>query len=496
MMKNLLHLQNGTDIRGVALKNDKLPVNLDREATESISRGFALWLSQQAGKDVRDLKVAIGADSRLSGEELKNVMINAFQSYGIEVYDTKLSTTPAMFMSTVLEKYMMDGAIMITASHLPYFYNGFKFFTKEGGLEKNDIYEILSNQKIPEIHRKKELIHSNLMQDYSRYLVDLIRNATGQHTPLAGLHIVVDAGNGAGGFFASNVLEVLGAKTEGSCYLEPDGMFPNHIPNPENKEAMKSISEAVISNQADLGIIFDTDVDRAAIVSKEGKEINRNRLIALLSSIVLSEHPGSTIVTDSVTSHSLAKFIGDRGGVHHRFKRGYRNVINEAIRLNQDGIESHLAIETSGHGAMKENYFLDDGAYLVAKILIYVAKLSQDGREITDLLEGLIDPKEEREYRIPIKSENFKKYGSQVLMDLESFIQEKEGYHLPDSNYEGTKGIVPGGWFLLRMSLHEPLLPLNLEGEEEGVVDSTLEVLKGFLSQYENLDISVLERKN
>lgn len=495
-MKNLLDLQNGTDIRGVALKNDKLPVNLDREATESIARGFALWLSQKSGKDVRDLKVAIGTDSRLSGEELKDVMIDTFQRHGIKVYDTKLSTTPAMFMSTVLEKYMMDGAVMITASHLPYFYNGFKFFTKEGGLDKNDIYEILSNQKIPATYPREERNCYDLIEDYSRYLVDLIREATGQHTPLAGLHIVVDAGNGAGGFFARNVLEVLGAKTDGSCYLEPDGMFPNHIPNPENKEAMKAISEAVIFNRADLGIIFDTDVDRAAIVSKDGKEINRNRLIALLSSIVLSEYPGSTIVTDSVTSHSLAKFIENRGGIHHRFKRGYRNVINEAIRLNQDGIESHLAIETSGHGAMKENYFLDDGAYLVAKILIYVAKLHQEERSITDLLEGLIDPKEEREYRIPIQSENFKEYGNQVLTDLEHFIQEKEGYHLPESNYEGTKGIVPGGWFLLRMSLHEPLLPLNLEGEEEGVIDSALEVLKEFLSRYEKLDISVLERKN
>ena len=100
---------------------------------------------------------------------------------------------------------------------------------------------------------------------------------------------------------------------------------------------------------------------------------------AAAAAIVLDEHPGSTIVTDSVTSNGLAEFIKARGGRHHRFKRGYKNVINEGIKLNNKGEECHLAIETSGHGAMKENYFLDDGAYLVVKILIQLARLNPPG---------------------------------------------------------------------------------------------------------------------
>jgi phosphomannomutase len=99
-------------------------------------------------------------------------------------------------------------------------------------------------------------------------------------------------------------------------------------------------------------------------------------LIALISAIILEEHSNSIIVTDSITSNGLKEFIEEKlGGVHHRFKRGYKNVINEAIRLNKEGKESYLAIETSGHAALKENYFLDDGAYLIAKILIKMAKL-------------------------------------------------------------------------------------------------------------------------
>lgn len=117
--------------------------------------------------------------------------------------------------------------------------------------------------------------------------------------PLLGLHVVVDAGNGAGGFYA-DMLQDLGAWIEGSQFLEPDGHFPNHIPNPENKEAMASISAAVKRVEADLGVIFDADCDRAAIVDHTGKEINRNRLIALISAILLDETPGATIVTDSL----------------------------------------------------------------------------------------------------------------------------------------------------------------------------------------------------
>src|SRR5699024_5963392 len=150
------------------------------------------------------------------------------------------------------------------------------------------------------------------------------------------------------------------------------------------KEAMKSITDATLKNNADMGIIFDTDVDRAAIVGSNGKPINKNALIALISKIILKEHPESTIVTDSVTSNGLAEFIEENAGIHHRFKRGYKNVINESIRLNEEGIESYLAIETSGHAALKENYFLDDGAYLVSKILMEAAKLHKDGKDIAD----------------------------------------------------------------------------------------------------------------
>lgn len=139
--------------------------------------------------------------------------------------------------------------------------------------------------------------------------------------PLAGMHVLVDAGNGAGGFFATEVLKPLGADITGSQFLDPDGSFPNHVPNPEDPAAMAATIDAVTNSGADLGIVFDTDVDRSGLVDRNGVAINKNKLIALMSAVTLRKFPGSTIVTDSVTSSGLTKFIEKLGGQHFRYGR-------------------------------------------------------------------------------------------------------------------------------------------------------------------------------
>ena len=304
--------------------------------------------------------------------------------------------------------------------------------------------------------------------------------------------IVVDAGNGAGGFYASQVLAPLGADVSGSQFLEPDGMFPNHIPNPEDKTAMASITAAVKGANADLGIIFDTDVDRAGAVLSDCSELNRNRIIAMLAAILLREHPGTTIVTDSITSTGLAEFIAEKGGVHHRFKRGYRNVINESIRLNDEGKDSQLAIETSGHGALKENYFLDDGAYLVTKLLIELARGKKEGYTLESLIATLKEPAESVEFRMNILLDDFKTYGQQVIDELTAYAKQKDGWDLVPNNYEGVRVNIADGWFLLRLSLHDPLLPLNIESNSVGGAKIIAAELAQFIKNYDKLAADAL----
>ena len=482
-------LQNGSDIRGVALEGIAgQTVNLTEEVCKNIGRGFALWLKEKTGRTA--LRVAIGRDSRLSGPALCTWICDALVQQGVHVTDFGMASTPAMFMATVTEGYCYDGTVMITASHLPFNRNGFKFFTKDGGLEKEDIKQILTYAESDATTGLPvgSFSDGSFMDTYANILADKIRAATGLETPLAGMRIVVDAGNGAGGFYAEKVLQPLGADTTGSRFLDPDGSFPNHIPNPEDKTAMASITEAVKETGADLGIIFDTDVDRAGAVLSDGSELNRNRIIAMLSAILLREHPGTTIVTDSITSTGLAKFIEEKGGIHHRFKRGYRNVINESIRLNNAGQDSQLAIETSGHGALKENYFLDDGAYLVTKLLIELARGKKVGYTLESLIASLEEPAESLEFRMNILVEDFKTYGQQVIDQLIAYAESNPNWSLAPSNYEGVRVNIGSGWFLLRLSLHDPLLPLNIESNEPGGAKAIAKELAAFIQNYAQLD--------
>jgi len=500
---NWKKLQNGSDIRGVALDGiEGETINLSPEVASILAKAFVAWLKQNTEDE--SLSIAVGTDSRLSGPLLKEAFIKGLVASGAQVYDCGIASTPAMFMTTVSENHATSAGVMITASHLPFNRNGFKFFTRQGGLNKKDITDILhlaETQDFKASTSPQSPKQWHFIDDYSQFLVDYIRKEAHikahYNTPLKGLKIIVDAGNGAGGFFASKVLEPLGADTSGSQFLEPDGHFPNHVPNPEDPEAMRAICEAVVKEKADLGVIFDTDVDRSAIVDAQGHPINRNALIALISAVILKEHPGSTIVTDSITSEGLSSFIEqDLKGKHHRFKRGYKNVINEAIRLNESGTESHLAIETSGHAALKENYFLDDGAYLVAKLLVEAAKLNAQGKEITELIGKLKEAKESREFRFTIKDENFGDYGQKVLKEVEAKVRQMEAWEIVSPNYEGIRVRCTGsdeqGWFLLRMSLHDPVMPLNIESNISGGVNAIKAKLAELLQPYTQLTTEIL----
>ncbi len=495
-------LQNGSDIRGVSLEGvSGENVNLTAEVAEILGESFAAWLVE---KGFETPVVAIGTDSRITGPMLKEAFMKGLMGQGVDVMDCGLASTPAMFMACIDEKMEVDGAVMLTASHLPFNRNGMKFFTDRGGFDKqdiNDLLQIAAGGSFPGSSPPGGVEKVDFISVYAGILVNKIREGVNDperyELPLVGLKIIVDAGNGAGGFFAHKVLVPLGADIEGSQFLEPDGHFPNHVPNPEDNDAMESISTAVKRTGADLGIIFDTDVDRAAVVDAGGKAISRNELIALISAVILEEHPGSVVVTDSITSTGLKWFIEEElGGVHHRFKRGYKNVINESKRLNEEGKESWLAIETSGHAALKENYFLDDGAYLVAKLLIKMALLKNENRSLTNLIDHMPVLAESREFRLSLTCGDFQDYGNNIISELQEMAEKEDGWSVEKPNYEGIRvkciDSSENGWFLLRLSLHDPLMPLNIESDVEGGVKAIISRLGQLLKEFEYLDTSSL----
>lgn len=488
------NLKSGTDIRGVASELGGKKINLTDQAVYDITAAFIVWYINKYEKNSAEMNVAVGHDSRITGEKIAKKVKEALVNAGVSVIDCGLSSTPAMFMTTV--DINADAAIQITASHHPYDRNGLKFFTPEGGLDSSELSEIIKladNGEEIICNRAGIILKFDYMTKYAARLRKMICDSVGtaeENKPLAGKKIIVDAGNGAGGFYAYNVLEPLGADITGSQFLEPDGMFPNHIPNPENEDAMKSICAAVKKHKADLGIIFDTDVDRAGCVGADGEEINRNRLIALASYMVSGNSGGVTIVTDSVTSDGLKDYIENfLGDKHYRYRRGYKNVINKAEELCRNGINCPLAIETSGHAALRENYFLDDGAYLVTKIVIELAR----GKDIESILKPLNMPAEEKEFRFNILCENFAEYGNEVIKRLTEFAKKHAGYTLADDNREGVRVSTENGFFLLRLSVHDPVMPMNFESNIKGGIKKDIEALRDFFRQFEYLDTSCLD---
>ncbi len=496
LSKEWAALKNGSDIRGVGCEGiPGAEINLTDPVVEAIAGAFIAFLQKKYNVKSTELTISIGHDSRLSAKRIKDACIRAITATGASVMDFGLCTTPAMFMSTIDKELGIFASIMLTASHLPFNRNGLKFFTREGGLEGSDITEILQFAQDGYDFGTVSAGSVETFDYLSRYASDIaniIKKGTGLDMPFAGMKIAVDAGNGAGGFYAEKVLKPLGADVSGSCFLEPDGNFPNHIPNPEDKDAMHAISQAVLSSKSDLGVIFDTDVDRAAIVDDAGREINKNRLIALISAVLMLDKKG-TVVTDSVTSTGLNEFICEElGGVHHRFKRGYKNVINEAKRLNAEGIYCPLAIETSGHAALLENYFLDDGAYLVTKLLIHAVKMRSEGKKLTELIQNLKEPKLSAGHRLNLTGENFKEDGQKILDDLSCAVKADATMSLETPNFEGVRVNIGDGWFLLRLSLHDPLMPLDIQCDTQECLDKIYSFLKSFLSKYDFIDISPL----
>ena len=219
----------------------------------------------------------------------------------------------------------------------------------------------------------------------------------------------------------------------------------------------------------------------------------------MISAILAPNNRGATIITDSVTSDRLTYFLECVLGLKHlRYMRGYKNVINKQKELCAQGVNAPLAMETSGHGALKDNYFLDDGAFLAVQLVIALAKAARQGKKLQSLIEKLPPAGEEAELRFKINDENFKEYGKNVL---EQFAERARdvGCLMPES-YEGIRISFKGGpeadgaegWLLLRLSLHDPVMPLNIEGTTPGSLEKIKRAAALLLQGFDKLDMSAL----
>ena len=347
-----------------------------------IGYGLATLLVQQLGDRKEEMKIVLGRDPRPHGTRLVDSLSRGALSVDprIRLYYTGLATTPAC--ASFAQSDLADAAVMVTASHLPEDRNGFKVFIGNGTTTKQDMMRLGTHamecamewytRGIIPPSSGSDAVHCtdwvDWMPQYKQRLVDafgrLIRGREREDedddsTLLEGLKLVLNPGHGSGGFF-NDVLASLGADVSASIHVDPDGTFPVGVPNPESNLEADTV-KACQASGADLGIMLDTDSDRCGFVVPNIRgsyePLHRNKLIALLGVVFSRTDPGCVVVTDSVTSEGLTKFLEEELGLQHvRYLKGYANVIGKAQALTTAGqVYAPLAIETSGHCAMAEN---------------------------------------------------------------------------------------------------------------------------------------------
>eukprot|EP00977_Amphora_coffeiformis_P027224 scaffold34596_cov222-Amphora_coffeaeformis.AAC.9 len=501
-----------------------------------LGHGLGTLLVQQLGDSKEEITIVLGRDPRPHGTRLADSLARGALSVDsrIRVYYTGLATTPAC--ASFAQSGLADAAVMVTASHLPEDRNGFKVFVGQETTTKQDMMRLgtYAMECATEWYTRgiippssgSDAVHCtdwvDWMPKYKQRLVNafgrLIRGRERQDgdddsTLLEGLKLVLNPGHGSGGFF-NDVLASLGADVSGSIHVEPDGTFPVGVPNPESNLEADTI-KACEASGASLGIMLDTDSDRCGFVVPNAKgtyeSLHRNKLIALLGVVFSRTDPGCAIVTDSVTSEGLAKFLEEDLGLQHvRYLKGYANVIGKAQALTAEGhVYAPLAIETSGHCAMAENGYLDDGTYTAVKCISLLATEQQNRDDIAttpspllDLISNLEEVEEIKELRMKTTDgslDTMRQVFDILSLEVASVADGRGDWQVDIDNLEGLR-IRTGDsqFFMLRKSLHDPIISLQIESRSAEharihVVQPLLQIMHEFPTIGEALDTSALD---
>jgi len=440
------------DIRGV------YPDSLNEDVARDIGRAFVNHLGLSGSR------VIVARDMRLSGEALEKAFIEGVTEAGADVLDLGLVSTDALYFAVGhLEE---PGGAMITASHNPKDYNGFKLCREDaialsGEQGIGQIRDLITSGKLPEpAEYPGSVEESDITKDYANHCLTFI-NIEGVRP----LKIVVDAGNGMAGKMLPLIFEKLPFDYV-SMYFELDGSFPNHPPNPIEPENMEELQERVKSEGADFGVAFDGDADRCFVVDEKGVTISGDLLAALVAKNVLEKEPGATILYSAVCSKAFPELVEGEGGRAIRTKAGH-SIIKPQMRE----YDAAFGGEHSGHFYFRDNYFADSGIIAMLTVAELVAR--QDGP-----LSALLAPIDPYVRSGEINSE---------VEDQEVTLQEVEEHYAKrgDPKIDHLDGLtVDYGdwWFNLRPSNTEPLLRLNVEARDRGTLERERDVLLALIS--------------
>lgn len=452
------------DIRGIAhLPACDKPIDLNPETMEEIGKACGTYFIKNHGK-----KIAMAHDQRLSNPILAEAFNRGAMSTGCEIHFLGMISSPMMYFAVC--EFDFDGGVAITASHNPKEYNGVKLVGKSAhsicGEELQEIYKLTESKNYTLGTGTREEL--NIFPAYLQKITSMIH----LEKPLK---IVVDSGNGATGPYVQHFFESLGCNVK-CLYTEPDGNFPNHEANPEEKENMLDLIEAVKSNDADLGIGFDGDGDRVGIVDEKGNHISADLILLLLARDLLTRQPGSKIVFDAKVSQVLIDDIKKHGGEPVMSKTGH-----SFIEQKMKEIGAPLAGEISGHLFFAENYFgFDDATLGAAKILEI---LSKSDKPFSKLLEDV--PLTASTPEIKAACPDDKKF--QIVEQIKGSLSKKFDSITIDGirvNFDSES------WGAVRCSNTSPNLTLRFEAPNQNRLKEIITIMVEELKKHPDINLS------
>jgi phosphomannomutase / phosphoglucomutase len=454
------------DIRGTAGTPDAL---LTPTLANLVGKALGTYLPQNFGTD----HVFVGRDNRLSSGALHQNMLDGLRSTGMNVTDIGEVLTPTTYFAAA--EYGAKGAgVMITGSHLDTRYNGIKMAYGTLALADQQIQDLLQIIQTDAfttgegtLAHDPQMIHKHMAAIGSK--VTMARK----------LKVVLDAGNGLSGSYIPAVLEKLGLEVVG-LYLEPDGTFPNHLPNPEDPEMTKDLEAKVVEVGADLGLSFDGDSDRCGFIDNHGHHIAADRLLALLAKDLLSRHKGASIVFDVKASQALPDYIKQHGGVPVMWKSGH-----SLMKKKMREINSPLGGEVSGHLFIGENYYGFDDAPLVALKTLEI--IAASGKTISDLFADV--PKLVATPEIIMSAPDHVKF--KIIEEIAEQLHSK--YEVV--TIDGARALFPHGWGLVRASNTQPAVTMRFEAYTNEQIVEYMNVFKALLDPHPEIDQSGLVKQ-
>ena len=445
------------DIRGIAGSQ------LTPAFAERLGKALPTFL------DCRSL--AIGRDIRESGPELHAAFVDGLMSAGCDVHDLGICTTGALYSATA--NLEVDGGVMITASHNPPEYNGFKMCRGTAAMAGDEIQELRSVFEAGEF-RTGSGNHIDAGDFLTMYMTDVIEKAG---LPDRSVKVVIDSANAVPGPFMVELCEKLGCEVY-PLHCEWDNTFPNHPPDPTRPKNMVELGAKVVENGAEFGIGIDGDGDRIGVVDERGHFIHPDRLLAVFARDILSRVPADasdaarTVIHDVKCSMALEQTIEAAGGIAHMMRTGH-SFLKQALRENP---EVPMAGEMSGHFFFHDRWNgFDDSLYATARLIQLVA---QDNKPFSSLFDGIPSYPSTGEAKVPLTG------GREETMNA-----VREAY--ADMDYSAVDGVrvrYPDGWYLCRPSNTEPILVMRAEAESEVSLDAIKSDVEERLGDFINLE--------